>query len=71
MSIFQSRVNVTQAEEYDLDTKAQERQEEEEKMRAIKRQKRKEKKRAIEEAAENEQDPEISAVMGFGGFGGK
>ena len=61
-------MNVTQAEEYDLDTTAQERQEEEKKMRAIKRQKRKEKKRAIEEADENELDPEISAVMGFGGF---
>lgn len=57
------------AEDYDLEARAQERQEEEERQRALKRQRKKDKKRAVAGAGEEDLDPELAAIMGFGGFG--
>jgi len=58
------------AEDYDLDVRAQERQEEEERQRILKRQKKKDKKKAAQDDAEGDIDPDMAAIMGFGGFGG-
>lgn len=59
--------------EYDMASRIQEIAEEEEKLREYRKEKRKENKRKAEEMLEeaNEQKSELSAIMGFSGFGSK
>lgn len=54
--------------EYDLEQKVSELREEEEKLREYRREKKK--KRKIQEESESQGDPDMMAMMGFGGFGG-
>lgn len=57
--------------EYDMSQRMQELAEEEERMKEYRREKRNEKKRKLEEMMEddNEQTNQLSAIMGFSGFG--
>ena len=59
--------------EYDMASRIQEIAEEEEKLREYRKEKRKENKRKAEEMLEegNDQKNELSAIMGFSGFGSK
>jgi len=58
--------------EYDLEQKTSELREEEEKLREYRREKKKDKKRKLadEDHGSGGMDPEMMAMMGFGGFGG-
>ena len=58
--------------EYDLEAKTSELREEEEKLREYRREKKKDKKRKMtdEDHSSGGMDPEMMAIMGFGGFGG-
>lgn len=58
-----------QADDYDLEARAQEREEEEERQRALKRQRKKDKKKTAVEDLGDDVDPDLAAIMGFGGFG--
>jgi len=56
--------------EYDLEQRTTELREEEEKLREYRREKKKEKKRKIDDDQSGGMDPDMMAMMGFGGFGG-
>merc|ERR1712227_364324 len=56
--------------EYDLEQRSSELREEEEKLREYRREKKKEKKRKIDDDQSGGMDPDMMAMMGFGGFGG-
>jgi len=56
--------------EYDLEQRTSELREEEEKLREYRREKKKEKKRKIDDDQSGGMDPDMMAMMGFGGFGG-
>ncbi|KAK2164086.1 hypothetical protein NP493_1431g00013 [Ridgeia piscesae] len=55
---------------YDFEERVQELQEEEEKQRNYRREKKKDRKRKATEP-DLDIDPDVAAMMGFGGFGGK
>merc|ERR1719219_600139 len=56
--------------EYDLEQKTSELREEEEKLREYRREKKKQKKRKLDDDHHSGGDPDMMAMMGFGGFGG-
>merc|ERR1712168_351735 len=56
--------------EYDLEQRTSELREEEEKLREYRREKKKEKKRKLDDDDNSGMDPDMMAMMGFGGFGG-
>ncbi|XP_039260535.1 zinc finger matrin-type protein 2-like [Styela clava] len=56
--------------QYDFDQRMKELKEEEEKMKAYKKEKKKRKRKAQEELEVSNDDSDIAAMMGFGGFGG-
>ncbi|GFO11568.1 Zinc finger, matrin type 2 [Plakobranchus ocellatus] len=56
--------------DYDFEERVKELQEEEEKQKAYKKEKRKDRKRKATDELESGGDPDMSAIMGFSGFGG-
>jgi len=57
--------------EYDIDQKMEQLREEEERAKEYRKEKKKEKKRKVEEEEDfGGADPDMMAMMGFGGFGG-
>merc|ERR1712083_288517 len=56
--------------EYDLEQKTSELREEEEKLREYRREKKEDKKRKLADEDHSGMDPDMMAMMGFGGFGG-
>lgn len=56
--------------QYDFDQRMKELREEEEKLKAYKKDKKKRKRKAEEELEASNEDTDVAALMGFGGFGG-